>query len=79
MAQILVRDLAPETVQELKRRAKEQGRSLQSQAKLILTQVADSPKVDMRVARELCKKYRSRFGARRFSDSARLIREARDR
>ncbi|MBA2592476.1 MAG: hypothetical protein M3495_19475 [Pseudomonadota bacterium] len=39
MSQLLVRDLAPETLERLKEQAKQQGRSLQAEVKRILEQV----------------------------------------
>jgi len=76
MAQILVRDLGDEVVESLKNRARQEGRSLQSQAKLILEQASV---VDMETMRRRLDEFRKRFGGRRFSDSAEMIREDRDR
>jgi plasmid stability protein len=36
MSQLLVRDLAPETIERLKEQAEQQGRSLQAEVKRIL-------------------------------------------
>ncbi len=79
MAQILVRNLGKEVVERLKKRAMEDGRSLQSEVKLILEQAALEPKVDMETARRMLEEFRKRFKGRKFSDSARLIREDRVR
>ncbi len=79
MAQILVRNLNPDTVDRLKRRAEEDGRSLQSEAKAILEQAAEAPKVNMTKARELIGDISGRFRGRKFPDSVKLIREGRDR
>lgn len=79
MAQILVRNLDEEAVKRLKDRARRDGRSLQAEAKLILEREADIGKVDMETARRLADAIRSSFGGRKFSDSAELIREDRDR
>ncbi|MBI5903894.1 MAG: Arc family DNA-binding protein, partial [Deltaproteobacteria bacterium] len=46
----LVRDLDEETVERLKKRAREEGRSLQSEVKHILDQAAHEPTVDMEAA-----------------------------
>ena len=79
MAQILVRNLKEKTVKELKARATREGRSLQAEVTLILEREADIGKVDMETARRLADAIRSSFGGRKFSDSAELIREDRDR
>ena len=76
MAQILVRNLDPSVVAGLKKRAAQRGRSLQAEAKAILEQAA---KVNPDAARKLVERIRRRFKGKRFSDSARLIREDRDR
>ncbi len=79
MAEILVRDLDKETVERLKKRARDDGRSLQSEVKLILSQAAEAPTVDMERARKMLEEFRKRFKGRKFSDSVELIREDRDR
>lgn len=79
MAQILVRDLDDETVERLKRRAREDGRSLQSEVKHILFQAAQEPTVDMEAARALVENIRKKLKGRKFPDSVELIREDRDR
>ena len=78
MAQILVRNLDDGVVKKLKDRARGNGRSLQAEVKMILEKEADEPKLDMRAARKLADEIRSRLKGRKFSDSAKLIREARD-
>lgn len=79
MAQILVRDLDEETVERLKKRARDDGRSLQSEVKHILSQAAQEPIVDMERARKMLEEFRKRFKGRKFSDSVELIREDRNR
>lgn len=79
MTQILVRKLDKEVVERLKKRAKADGRSLQSEAKLILERAAHEPKVDMVAARALMENIRKKFKGRRFPDSVELIREDRGR
>jgi plasmid stability protein len=79
MAQILVRNLDEKVVKQLKKRAKREGRSLQAEAKRILEQAVTSPTVDMATAKKMMEDFRRRFKGRRFSDSAELIREDRDR
>ena len=79
MAQILVRNLNEKTVKALKKRAKSQGRSLQAEVKLILEEVANSEKVDMETAKKMLEELRKKLKGRKFSDSAELIREDRER
>jgi plasmid stability protein len=79
MAQILVRDLDKDIVERLKKRAREDGRSLQSEVKFILERAAVEPKVDMERVRKMLEDFRKRFKRRKFSDSVELIREDRDR
>jgi hypothetical protein len=76
MAQILVRKIDAAAVARLKKRAREQGRSLESEAREILEQAA---RVNTDTALKLVGRLRTRFRGRRFEDSARLIREDRDR
>jgi plasmid stability protein len=79
MAQILVRNLNKNVVERLKKRAKQDGRSLQSEVKAILEQAANEPVMDMETARALVDKVRRKFKGRKFPDSVKLIREDRDR
>ncbi|MBU1024098.1 hypothetical protein KKB99_07435 [bacterium] len=76
MAEILVRDLREKTVENLKKRAKKKGRSLQAEVKLILEQAAA---IDIAEARKLTEKIRISLKGGKFSDSADLIRKDRDR
>ena len=76
MAQILVRNLDEKVVSRLKKRAEREGRSLQSEVRIILEQAA---KLDAETARETVTGFRKGLSKRRFSDSARLIREDRSR
>lgn len=76
MTQILVRDLDPETVQELKELARLNSRSLQAQVKSMLEEAAAQRKRRiefMKVAREI----RERSGPQS-TNSVDLIREDRD-
>ena len=79
MAQILVRDLEQGVVERLKRRAKEDGRSLQSEVKAILERAAFAPQVNMETARNISETFRRKFKDRKFPDTVRLIRELRGR
>ena len=76
MPQILVRSLDKDVVERLKQRARREGRSLQAEAKMILEQAAT---LDPQAALELADRVRRGLRRRRFSDSARLIREDSDR
>ncbi len=74
---ILVRDLNKSTVNRLKSRAAQNGRSLQTEVKDILERSARQM-----TYRELYKRtveFSQRFKGRRFTDSAELIREDRER
>ncbi|MBN2130927.1 MAG: hypothetical protein JW741_15605 [Sedimentisphaerales bacterium] len=76
MAQILVRDLDDDVVTRLKDRARRHGRSLQGEAKLVLTQAAG---LGFQDARRLARQWQSRLAGRELPDSTVLIREARKR
>ena len=79
MSQILVRNIRPEVVKRLKELARGGGRSLQGQVRTILEQAAAHPKLDGASALALVDRFRARFKARKFRDSAELIRRDRDR
>ena len=80
MAQILVRNLDEDTVKKLKNRAKNNGRSLQAEVKMILEQASgEEGTVDMETAKKMLAEFRERFKGRKFPDSVELIREDRDR
>lgn len=74
MPDILVRDVDKATLERLKRRAKRHGRSLQSEAKMLLEQAAGVEDV-----RALLDSWQQRLVDRTFSPSAELIREDRER
>ncbi|MCI0469991.1 MAG: hypothetical protein L0Y62_08030 [Nitrospirae bacterium] len=79
MAQLLVRGIESETIERLKQRAKRHHRSLQGEARLILEDAAQ--KVSMEEARAMAERIRKKLEAtgKKFSDSAELIREDRER
>lgn len=79
MPEILVRNLDGKIVDSLKRRAKREGRSLQSEVKLILERAALEPRLDAEKARKLVTGIRTKLKGRDFPDSAELIREDRER
>lgn len=76
MPHILVRDLDPNTIERLKSSAKQHGRSLQGEVKAILEEAAPMTMSEFRASTEKWQKY---FKGRKFSDSAKLIREDRER
>ena len=76
MAQILVRDINCKVVQRLKVRAKMHGRSLQSEAKMVLERAAGYSLAEALIAAQ---KVRKSLGRRKLADSSELIREDRQR
>ena len=74
MADILIRGIDDGAMKRLKARAKRHGRSLQGEARLLLEQAAGSEEVAA-----MLKGWKKRLSGRRFSDSAELIREDRER
>jgi antitoxin FitA len=76
MAQVLVRDVEPTVIEKLKARAKENGRSLEAELRLILQRAAGD---DIDDALAEVERVRALFAGRTFSDSAELVREDRER
>ena len=76
MPDILVRGLDGETLKRLKARASRNGRSLQSEAKLLLERAAGAGAEEVAA---MLAGWKKRFAGRRFSSSAGLIREDRGR
>ena len=76
MARILIRDLDDETVKRLKERARRHGRSLQGEAKLILTHAAG---MSFRDARKLAQQWHKKLAGRKLPDTTDLIRQDRQR
>ena len=76
MADILVRDLNPAVLKQLKALAKQHGRSLQKEVKQILEETVP---LAPQAARSLAETWQRRLRGRRFRDSAELLREDRDR
>ena len=80
MAQVLIRDLDPEVIEALKRRAKEHNRSLQGELKAILEQVvrnSHSRNIDAFLAR--VREIRKQTAGIPQTDAAQLVREDRNR
>ena len=77
MAQVLVRNLDPSTIEKLKARAADHGRSLQAELKAILeAQVRQVTKAE---AQALAARIRQRIGLRPQTDSGMLQAEDRER
>ena len=76
MAQVLIRDLGIEVVEILKERAKLQGRSLESELRLILELAAKDTR---RKGLEELKQIRMRLTGMTFDDSTEMLREDRCR
>ncbi len=76
MPQLLVRDLDEDTIKRLKALAKQQGRSLQRQVKIVLEEAAMLPVSE---ASAIIERWQRRFAGKRFSDSTRVLREDRRR
>ena len=76
MAQILVRNVDPRAVERLKARARQHGRSLQREVKILLERAAG---VDTEEIAAMLAGWKTRLAGRRFGSSARLIREDRRR
>ena len=79
MAQILVRNLNEKLMERLKKRAKREGRTLQSEVKMILEHAANEQKLDLKRVNKILENMRKEFKGKKFSDSVDLIREDRDR
>lgn len=76
MPQLLIRELDDRTVQRLKLRARQHGRSLEAELRTILQASADAVQPAPLAALE---QVRSLFAGRPFGDSAALIRADRER
>jgi plasmid stability protein len=76
MPDILVRGLDPDTVKQLKARAKRHGRSLQGEAKLVLEQAAGTGAEEIS---RMLERWKRRFAGRRLAPSVDLVREDRER
>jgi plasmid stability protein len=76
MAQLLVRNLDPEIIENLKERARRNNRSLQGEAKALLEEAFP---VSCPEALEISKKWRSKLEGKIRGDSSKIIREDRRR
>lgn len=80
MAQVLIRDLDPEVIEELKKRAREHTRSLQGELKTILEEAARSSSskgIEAFLAR--MQEIRKQTEGILQTDAAQLVREDRER
>lgn len=75
MSELLVRGLAPETIERLKAQAKQHGRSLQG-AKRILEEAVKFSVVE---ASGIATRWKDRLAGQILSDSAELLRKDRQR
>ena len=78
MAQVLVRNLDEKIVRQLKKRARQRGRSLQAEVKIILEEAAQLDHAAFWKAADSIRESLKQTG-RKFSDSTELVREDRDR
>lgn len=80
MAQVLVRDIDPQVIETLKKRAERNRRSLQRELKVILEQAANAT-IPINISEFLAraKAIRERTAGRIKTDSAELIRKDRER
>jgi plasmid stability protein len=76
MPELLVRNLDEATIKRLKALAKQHGRSLQGQVRLVLEEAAALPIGEVS---SLLEKWQRQLARRRFSDSAKIIRKDRGR
>ena len=76
MAQVLVRNVAPEVVSQLKRRAERNKRSLEAELRIIFQEAVDEPVSDMQAE---VNRVRALFSGQTFDDSTELLREDRAR
>jgi len=76
MARVLIRDLDERTVERLKKRASQNGRSLQAELQMIVERAAA---VDIVESREVAARIRRKLAGRKHSDSAALLADDRRR
>jgi hypothetical protein len=80
MAQVLVRDISSKTVEILKKRARQNRRSLQGELKTIMEEAAGaSSHSNLKAFLDKAEMIRRRTAGRKQTDSATLIRKARSK
>ncbi len=77
MAQLLIRDMKPEIIKHLKRRAKQHHRSLQGELKYIVEAAVSTMTIEE--MKEVSQGWQKRLKSNSFTDSADLLREDRNR
>ena len=77
MPNVLVRDIDTKVLERLKKRAADKGRSLQSEVKIILTDVSNQP--DQLSELEVIRRIKASIKNRNQTDSSELLREDRAR
>ena len=78
MRQLLIRDVENEVVEALKERAKRNQRSLQGELKLIVTQAAQTTRIDPALIARI-DALRNKLKGRKHTSSVNLLREIRGR
>jgi len=76
MSDILIRGVDAKAMKRLRARARRHGRSLQSEARLVLERAAEAGSEEIAA---MLDGWKQRFAGRKFSRSAKLIREDRNR
>ena len=78
MGQVLIRELKDEVIDALKERAKQNQRSLQAELKLIVTQAAETSRVNPALLSRI-DALRNKLKRRKHTDTVKLLREIRGR
>lgn len=79
MPQVLVRDVEAEVLAKLKRRAQRNHRSLEAELRVVLEEAVAEPQTGSSDIQAAIARVQELFGGRRFTDSAELLRQDRDR
>ena len=79
MAQVLVRDVDDDVLEELKRRAERHRQSIECEIRSILKDAAGAPLLDRETVLRRMAQIRQELQGQSFSDTVELIREGRDR
>lgn len=86
MSQVLIREVEPAVVERLKQRAKQSGRSLEAELRLVLQRAANEEENSEASATQErsalmadVERVRALLAGRTFSDSVELLREDRER
>ena len=79
MPQVLVRDIETDVLEKLKRRAQKNHRSLEAELRVLFKEAVAEPENQAGNVAAAVTRVQELFAGRRFSDSAQLLREDRDR